>query len=257
MLAILQARMSSARLPGKVLKPILGRPMLARQIERIRDSREISELVVATSNRASDDAIENLCRELCVRCYRGSLDDVLDRFYQAAKPYAPEAVVRLTGDCPLIDPDVIDRTIGFYLSGDYDYVSNVLQPSFPDGLDVEVCRFSALARAWREAGLKSQREHVTLFLYQHPELFRAGSYQETPDRSHLCWTVDEAVDLEVVRTIYSALYPDNPRFRMRDILQLLESHPELGQPTAMRRRNEGLAKSLREDAFCQTETRCQ
>src|SRR4051794_13137546 len=122
MLAILQARMSSSRLPGKVLKPLLDQPLLAREIERVRESRRVTRLVVATSDRPSDDAIERLCGEIAVPCFRGSLDDVLDRFYQAARAYTPDGLIRLTGDCPLIDPDVLDRTVDYFVDGEYDYV---------------------------------------------------------------------------------------------------------------------------------------
>jgi len=163
-LAILQARVSSTRLPGKVLKPILGMPMLLRQIERVKQAKLIEQLLVATSDDKSDDPIEQLCRENDIACFRGSLDDVLDRFYQAAKPYQPDHIVRLTGDCPLIDPQLIDEVVVFCLSGDYDYVSNAFEPTYPDGLDVEVFRFPCLQQAWEEAELPSEREHVTLFI---------------------------------------------------------------------------------------------
>src|SRR5215831_8692767 len=172
-LGILQARASSRRLPGKVLKPILGRPMLERQIERVRRSRRMDRLTVATSTDASDDAIAALCQALTVDCFRGSLEDVLDRFYQAARQYAPRAVVRLTGDCPLTDPRVIDELIETHCREGYDYTANVLPPrQIPDGLDVEVIAMSCLETTWREAKLPSEREHVTPFIYNHRERFR-------------------------------------------------------------------------------------
>jgi spore coat polysaccharide biosynthesis protein SpsF len=179
-LVILQARVSSSRLPGKVLKSILGRPMLARQIERVLQSRRIDQLVIATSTDPSDDDLENLCWQMNVSCFRGSLNDVLDRFYQAAKKWQPQHVVRLTGDCPLIDPEIIDAAVDFYLAGGYDYAANAIQPTFPDGLDVEIFRFSILESAWKESILPSQREHVTPFIHQQPE--QCGSLASALDR---------------------------------------------------------------------------
>jgi spore coat polysaccharide biosynthesis protein SpsF len=244
-LAILQARMSSGRLPGKVLKPVLGRPMILRQIERIRQASRIDRLVMATSTDASDDVLTEVCEEEGVECARGSLDDVLDRYYQAARKLAPEHVVRLTGDCPLLDPDVMDETIAFHLAGEFDYTSNALDElTFPNGLDVEVLRFDCLERAWREARLPSEREHVTPYLYDHREQFRVGSYGAERDLSKMRWTVDEAEDLEFVRRVYAALYPAKPSFRMRDVVELIEREPALGAINSRFERNEGYKRSL-------------
>jgi spore coat polysaccharide biosynthesis protein SpsF len=246
-LAVLQARMSSSRLPGKVLKPLLGRPMLARQIERVKRSVLIDRLLVATSAAAEDAAIEQLCAEMRVDCYRGSLDDVLDRFYRAAQACNPAYIVRLTGDCPLADPELIDAVIRFCVDGGYDYVSNALQPTFPDGLDTEVLRFSCLAEAWREARLPSEREHVTPFIYNNPGRFRIGSFTNQVDYSHLRWTVDEPEDFNLVEKIYTALYPGNPRFSSQEILALIERNPGIVTNAAIER-NEGYARSLHKDA---------
>ncbi|HUK99984.1 MAG TPA: glycosyltransferase family protein, partial [Nitrospirota bacterium] len=184
-LSILQARVSSTRLPGKVLKPILGRPMLLLQIERIKRATQIDRLILATSADPSDDPVEKLCLEHNISCYRGSLNDVLDRFYQAAMPLHPDHVVRLTGDCPLADPLVIDQVISFHRQGNFDYTSNVVEPSFPDGLDVEIFRFSCLEEAWKEAALPSQREHVTPFIHLQPDRYKIGSVKNTVDLSKL------------------------------------------------------------------------
>jgi glutamate-1-semialdehyde 2,1-aminomutase len=246
-LAVLQARHSSSRLPGKVLLPVLGTPMLAMQIERLRRSRRIDALVVATSDQAEDDAVAALCTGLGVACFRGSLDDVLDRFYQSASQRHPATVVRLTGDCPLTDPEVIDNCIDFFREGNFDYASNAVEPSFPDGLDVEVMRFECLAEAWREARLPSEREHVTSFIHSHPKRFRIGHYRSDRDLSHLRWTVDEADDLEFVRAVYAALYHDNHGFATREILALLESRPDLAGLNASHQRNEGMEKSKQQD----------
>lgn len=247
-LAILQARMSSARLPGKVLKPLLGEPMLARQIERLKRCKLIGRIIVATSSSADDDAIERLCSKIGVDCFRGSLDDVLDRFYRAANLYHPAHVVRLTGDCPLADPELIDAVIRFYRKGRFDYVSNALEPTFPDGLDVEVFRGECLAEAWAEARLPSEREHVTPFIYNNPKRFRIGSFTNEIDYSRLRWTVDEPEDFQVVERIYAALYPANPEFSSGEIMKLIERSPDI-LSNSNYKRNEGYAKSLRQDAL--------
>lgn len=246
--AVLQARMSSSRLPGKVLKPILGEPMVFRHIERLRRCREIDHLIVATSTAASDDVLAEACARRDVACFRGSLEDVLQRFVQAATSYAPHTVVRLTGDCPLADPEVIDAVIRFFHDGGYDYASNCLPPTFPDGLDVEVMRFSCLQEADREAVLPSHREHVTPFLRAHPERYRLGNYAANDDRSGLRWTVDEPEDFEFVRQVYEHLYPGNPNFTTEDVFALIQRVPDLKNINARFERNEGSKKSLAADA---------
>ncbi|MCP4370275.1 MAG: spore coat protein [Deltaproteobacteria bacterium] len=246
-LAIIQARVSSTRLPGKVLKLILEKPMLSLQLERIRNSRRIDDLVVATSIEDSDNKIESLCKNMEISCFRGSLDDVLDRFYQAALPYKPEHIVRLTGDCPLIDPQIIDNVIYLYIKGEFDYASNTLEPTFPDGLDVEVFKFSILELACKEAFLPSHREHVTPFIYQHPERFKIGHYKSQADLSHLRWSVDEPGDFDLVRQIYEELYPSNPVFTTKDILDLLDRNSSLCQLNSHIVRNEGMKKSQEAD----------
>lgn len=247
-LAILQARMSSTRLPGKVLKPILGKPMLVRQLERVRRAGRIDRLIVATSTDPSDDPIEALCRDEGVEYYRGKLDDVLDRFYQAAAPLRPNHVVRLTGDCPLADPVIIDQVCEFYLEGGFDYATNALQPTFPDGLDIEICRFECLEQAWREAVLPSHREHVTPFIHKNPQRFRIGHFRGDADLSNLRWTVDEPDDFSLVTNIYEALYPVDPGFDTAAILTLLAKFPEWKTANTKHQRNEGGKKSLLADA---------
>ena len=243
-LGLLQARTSSSRLPGKVLLPLAGAPMLARQIERVRRARAIGRLVVATSLDPADDAIAEVAAQAGLGCFRGSLEDVLDRFYQAAREHRPGHVVRLTADCPLADWEVIDRAVGFALDGGHDYASNTLKPTWPDGLDVEVMTFAALEAAWREAKSPAEREHVTFHIYSHPERFRLGSLENDIDLSGMRWTVDEPSDLEFVRAVYDALYPDRPAFTTRDILQLLRERPELMEINQGIGRNEGLRRSI-------------
>ena len=246
-LAILQARMSSTRLPGKVLKLIEGRPMLALEIERLAKSRLIDDLVIATSNQKDDDKIESLCRKLHVDCFRGDLEDVLDRFYQGAVEYNPAHVVRITGDCPLIDSGLIDSTLEKHIFESNDYTSNIVNPTYPDGLDVEVMRFEVLKEAWQKAQLPSEREHVTPYIYSRPCRYKIGEMQDSIDRSDLRWTVDTLEDLEFVRVVFSILYQIKPNFTMRDVFELLEEHPELTNLCADIDRNEGYARSIQQD----------
>jgi spore coat polysaccharide biosynthesis protein SpsF len=238
-IAVLQARASSRRLPGKVVRPVLGKPMLARQIERVRRASLVGTLVLATSTLAEDDEVAAVGADCGVAVYRGSLDDVLDRFYQAALPYRPSHVVRLTGDCPLADWDVIDAVIRFAVEGGYDYASNTIEPTWPDGLDVEVVTFEALAQAWREATTAFDREHVLPFIHRRPERFRLGNLRNDQDLSALRWTVDEPRDLEMVNAVYAGLYPGNPAFTSADILDFMARNPQVAATNAGIGRNEG------------------
>jgi spore coat polysaccharide biosynthesis protein SpsF len=239
--------MSSSRLQGKVLMDVLGEPMLARQIERIRMSRNISEICVATSVDSADDPIVKLCSHLGVHVSRGSLHDVLDRYYQAALVFEPLHVVRLTGDCPLIDPGVVDQAINLHTTADADYTSNTIHPTFPDGLDVEVFRYEALKRAWQEARLASEREHVTPYIKNSPNLFRLAELRGHRDLSALRWTVDYARDLQMVREVFACLYPQNPRFDLDDVLNLLARRPDIAGMNVGVERDEGYKKSIAED----------
>ncbi|QLE59138.1 cytidylyltransferase domain-containing protein [Nostoc sp. TCL26-01] len=246
-IAILQARVTSSRLPGKVLKPILGIPMLVHQIERIKQTKMIDRLLVATSLDITDDPIEQCCQQIGIECFRGKLDDVLDRFYQTASSIFPEHIVRLTGDCPLCDPELIDKIIIHHLTGNFDYTSNTVKATFPDGLDVEIFRFSCLEQAWKEANLPSQREHVTPFIHSQPHRFHVGQYQNNVDLSYLRWTVDEPLDFELVSIIYEALYPVNPAFSTQEILEFLDKSSHLKTINTSYIRNEGWQKSLLAD----------
>ena len=245
--ALIQARFSSTRLPGKVLKHVFNKPMLLQQIERVSRSKSIDHICVVTSSDYTDyQLVEVLIRE-DIEYYRGSLDDVLDRFYQAAVTFQADNIVRLTGDCPLIDPLLIDEVVQLHLHGGFDYSSNVLSPTFPDGLDVEVVSFPALEKTWKEAKLLSEREHVTPYIYDHNELFSLGSYQSKENLSHFRWTVDEPEDFELICEIYDNLYPINPDFTTDDILNFLDHNPQLIKINNNILRNEGLAKSRTKD----------
>jgi len=246
-LAIIQARMSSTRLPGKVLRPILGRPMLLHQIERVRRSKLIDSICVATSDDPSDDQLVSTLAKDGVAYFRGALNDVLDRFYRAAIGKAPEHVVRLTGDCPLADPAVIDDLIRLHLSGGFDYSSNCLKYTFPDGLDAEIMAFAALEHAWKNARLPSEREHVTPYIFKRPELFHLGSLELSHDYSTLRVTVDEAADFKLVTKVFEALYPANPAFGMQDIVVYLDQNPDVKKLNASIKPNEGYLKSLEKD----------
>lgn len=236
--------MSSTRLPGKVLLPLAGRPMLERQIERLQRAQRLDRLIVATTVDPSDDAIASVCAELGVASFRGSRNDVLDRYYQAALPAHPSHVVRLTADCPLADPDVIDRAVDLAVGGGFDYASNTLRPTWPDGLDVEVMTFAALEAAWRDVSSPVDREHVTQFIIKHPERFSHGSLQNDVDLSAMRWTVDEPRDLEFVTRVYELLYPADPAFTTTDVLALLQERPELMELNRGIERNEGLRLSI-------------
>ena len=245
--AIVQARLSSSRMPGKVLQALCGASMLEHQLARIKKANLIDQLVVATSVETSDDPIEMLCQKLNIDCFRGSLNDVLDRYYQAAKQYGATSIVRLTADCPLTAPCLIDKVINCFQSNAFDYVSNTIKPTYPDGLDVEVFSFLALEQAWQKAKLPSEREHVTPYIINHPERFSLGSFEDEADLSHLRWTVDYPEDFEFVKKVYQSLYVNNPGFSMQDILALLKNHPELLEINQQFQRNEGMKKSLLAD----------
>jgi glutamate-1-semialdehyde aminotransferase/spore coat polysaccharide biosynthesis protein SpsF (cytidylyltransferase family) len=250
-LIILQARTSSSRLPGKVLLPILGKPMLSHQISRLTKVNTPHKLIIATSELSSDDEIVKLCKELKVDCFRGSLEDVLGRYYQAALANNPKKevknIVRVTGDCPLIDSEIIDQVISLFLESQVDYCSNCRPASLPDGLDVEVFTFDALEKSYKLAKKPSEREHVTPFICNNPQLFSTENYTHYPDLSHYRWTVDEEKDFILISKVYQALYPTNQHFKLTDILMLLERQPELAKINQTIMRNEGLAKSEKND----------
>ncbi|MBI4789816.1 MAG: glycosyltransferase family protein [Chloroflexi bacterium] len=249
-IVILQARMGSTRLPGKVMADLLGKPLLARVIERAQMIPGIDRVVVATTTAERDRPLLDLAKEYHAEGFAGSEDDVLDRYYQAARQVGAEVVVRLTADCPLLDPDVSARVLARFLQGDVDYVCNTLPPTFPDGLDTEAFSFAALGRAWREARLTSEREHVTPYIWNHPAEFRIANVTHAVDLSRLRWTVDEPQDLEFVRAVYARLHCDgNPPFGMNDVLALLAREPTLTRINTGFARNEGYAKSLREDGI--------
>lgn len=238
--AIVQARMSSTRLPGKVLEPIAGRPGIVFMCERLKRARRLDAICVATSSDTSDDLLARCVEAMGISLFRGDLDDVLNRFIGAARQERAEVIVRLTGDCPLIDPVLVDRVIEARERGDYDYASNVAPPTYPDGLDIEVMTLAALERAHREAGSASEREHVTTYLREAAGYSR-HCHRGLVDLSGLRWTVDYPDDLAFVQQLTAALTIDPIAADLYDFLRAQEAS-ELRN--AAHRRNEGLAASL-------------
>ncbi len=245
--AIVQARMGSTRLSGKVMMEIAGKPMLGHIIDRLKRAELIHSIVVATTDKETDAPIVKLAEDSGTASYAGSEEDVLDRYYQAAKGFVVDAVVRITADCPLIDPRVADRVIQRYLVEDCDYAANTLKRTYPDGLDVEVFSYTALERAWNEARWVSEREHVTPYIRKNPDKFRLASVESGVDLSYLRWSVDRPEDLKFIKQVYEHLYKEGRVFYMEDILGLLKKHPDLKQINQGIPINDGYTKSLRED----------
>ena len=233
--AIIQARMSSSRLPGKVLKDIGGKTMLERVIERAQMARRVNAVTVATTVDPSDDALAAFCEQKGIACLRGSLQDVLDRYYQAAKQFQADVIVRLTADCPLLDPGLVDETIRAFFDQQADFAANRLPPPFkrtyPIGLDVEVASFGALEQAWKEAGQLYEREHVMPYLYDQEGRFKVVRIDHSRDLGHYRWTVDTPQDLELIRVVVKRL-AEKPDFTWLDVLALFEADPALGQINA-------------------------
>jgi spore coat polysaccharide biosynthesis protein SpsF len=226
--AVIQARMGSTRLPGKVLRDLAGETVLTRVVTRLRRTKLIHEVLVATTDQRADDVIVAECHRLSVKVTRGDQNDVLDRYFRAAQFSKAEVVVRITSDCPLIDPEITDKTIAAFLDQHPDYASNVLVRTYPRGLDTEVMSFAALSRAWQEARKPYEREHVTPYIVEHPAEFRLLSVIGDEDHSGLRWTVDTTEDLEFVRSVYNRLGGDG-EFSWRAVLDLIEREPQLAE----------------------------
>ncbi|WP_425058489.1 8-amino-3,8-dideoxy-manno-octulosonate cytidylyltransferase [Sporomusa carbonis] len=224
---ISQARMSSTRLPGKVLKEVLGKPLLEYHIERLKRTKKADDIVIATTVNAVDEPIVELCQRLNVLCYRGSEDDVLSRYYYAACEARADIVVRVTSDCPLIDSEVVDKVIDTFITCDgCDYVSNTLVRTYPRGMDTEVFSFVALEQAFKEATATPEREHVTPYIYNHPELFKLKNVVYITDQSRHRCTVDTSDDFRLIEKILLELYPDKPDFTVEDVLAVFDRHSD-------------------------------
>ncbi len=225
--AIIQARMTSTRLPGKVLMNIEQKPMLWHIINRLKSSVKIDDIILAIPDTKENDSLEIFSKKNNIDYFRGSEEDVLSRYYNSAKKYHAEVVVRITADCPLIDPEVVDMAIEKHLASGADYTSNILERTFPRGLDVEVFNSKALAKSYKEAKESYQKEHVTPYIWELPEKFHLANIENPENFSHMRWTVDEREDLEFVREIYKRLSKTGKIFLMRDITNLLKKYPEL------------------------------
>jgi len=248
-LAITQARYGSTRLPAKILKEVNGVTLLEIHLRRILQSKLITKLKVATTDEEGSKYIIDICNKVGVEYYQGSVDDVLDRFYQTAMPENPDYVVRVTSDCPLIDSDIIDKVINTCIKGDYDYVSNTLIPTYPDGMDVETFKFSALETAWNDAKLLSEHEHVTPYIKNNSTvmggtIFKSFNVENEVDQNELRITVDEQRDFEVIKGLIENVGIDK---HCADYVAYLDSHKYLKDINSSIMRNEGYAKSLAND----------
>lgn len=227
--AIIEARMKSTRMPGKNLRPIMGRPMLEMLIERLKRSKLLDGIVVATTTDASDDVIEALCSKLGVGCFRGSMEDVLDRVLRAAQSVDADVIVEITGDCPLTDPGIVDQAVEFFLKNKYDYVSNVLKLTYPLGIAVQVFPVKVLEEVSRLTQDPADREHVSLYIYEHPERYSLHNIDSGLPEKYRNYrlTVDTPEDFALICAVFEALYPDKPAFDLGDMLTFLDSNPDL------------------------------
>jgi spore coat polysaccharide biosynthesis protein SpsF len=232
--AIIQARMSSSRLPGKVLAELGHQPVLAWVVQRARRAKRVDRVVVATTTDPSDDPVAEYCLANEIAVTRGSMQDVLDRYYKSARHFKADVVVRLTGDCPFIDPEMLDDNLGAFLEAEppLDFAANRLPPPFtrtiPIGLDAEYCTFKALEYAWKVADEKHQREHVMPYFYEHPEKFNILHITQEPNYGHFRWTVDTPEDLELLRMI-AAYFTGRDDFSWLEVLEVVQAHPELAE----------------------------
>jgi spore coat polysaccharide biosynthesis protein SpsF (cytidylyltransferase family) len=246
--AIIQARLGSKRLPGKTLMTIEGDTLLGHLIRRVKECKLVDYIIIATTKRSDDDEIVNFAKTHDLGFYRGNEEDVLDRFYKTAIEFDVETIVRVTPDCPMLDSRVTDLVISYYLKGDYDYVSNAIRPTYPDGLDTEVFSFQTLEKAWLQAKLPSEREHVTPYIVKNPGIFRLFNVRKDgEDLSWMRWTVDTEKDLQFVSRIFAELYTTEEIFHMDDVVRLLKKKPELRKINEGISRNEGYQLSLLRD----------
>ena|SRR3989338_3553423 len=237
-IAIIQARMKSIRLPGKVMKKVLGKPLIGYLLERLNFSKKINKIILATSTDSSNDILCNYVTHQGFEVYRGKETDVLDRFYQAAQLYRSASIVRITGDCPLVDPQVVDSVISFFKSQPWDYVSNCHPPSYPDGLDTEIFSYQALTKAWMEAKLLHEREHVTPYMRQAGK-FKVGNVVANSPCPNERWTIDNEEDFILIKSIIENLYRNNSCFTMDDIIKFKIKNQNIFLVNKHIHRNEG------------------
>ncbi len=230
--AIIQARMGSTRLPAKVMKKLCDQTVLTHVINRVKACKRIDEIVIATTTLNEDDCIVKEAEKLDVKWFRGSENNVLERYYLAAKQFQADAIMRITSDCPLLDIEIIDDLLSYFqdeseMGLSIDYSSNNLRRSFPRGLDAELFTFNTLEIAYNNATKDYEKEHVTPYIYQHPDLFSLHNLTSDDDLSEYRWTLDTPEDYELIKIIYENLYPQNPLFGMDDIIDFLEENPKL------------------------------
>lgn len=246
-LIICQARYGSTRFPGKVLRKILDKPLLWYVIKRLELVKTPCKIVIAIANSDENIPIIEFAKNLNIDYFSGSEDDVLDRYYQTARKFFGDIVVRITSDCPLIDPEIIDHALEIYLTSNFDYISNVHDPTYPDGFDVEIFSFSALEIAWKEATLPSEREHVTPYIWKSENRFTQKNFENDENLKELRLTVDTEEDLILITKIIEEFHKEWETFRMRDVISYLKENPDLLKINAQYERNEGLKKSFEED----------
>lgn len=232
--AIIQARMGSTRLPRKILMEIGKKPMLWHVVERTRQSKNVDEVILAIPDTKENNALEDFAIKNNIKCYRGSEENVLSRYYEAAKKFKADVIVRITSDCPLIDPTIIDEVVAKHIKTQADFTANLREGkgekrTFPRGLDVEVFSFSALEKSNFKAQNNFQREHVDSYIFENQDEFKIEAIDSEEDFSSLRWTVDEVKDLEFVREVYKKLYKEGKVFLMEDIISLLKKYPELAE----------------------------
>ena len=243
---IIQARMGASRLPNKVLMPLAGKPVLEHVIRRCQHAQLVDRVIVATTVDSKDLAIVNFVSGLGVNVFCGSVNDVLDRYFQAARLFELQHIVRITADCPMIDSDIINHVVGEYFNSRTDYAANTLKETYPDGEDVEVFSFDILSRAWNNAKMLSEREHVTPYI-RKSGVFKKINVANKIDLSRQRWTLDESLDYQKLSAIFDALYQKDAFFNIKDVLQFLAGHPQIDRMNAGITRNEGYQKSLAND----------
>ena len=249
---VIQARTDSTRLPNKVLKEIEDIPMICHIINRIKRSRNVEQIILATTDKDSDKILLDIAEKFKIIGFAGDDDDVLERFFNAATSFSADPIVRITGDCPLVDPELLDNMIQIFLENRYDYISNTIERTFPDGLDIEIFSFDALKKTHQQAKWSSEREHVTPFIVKNQDLFRVYNYRNKQDLSNLRWCVDEEDDLLMVKQIFHEMITEQ-FFSTADIIDLVSKNPKIAEINKNTKTNEGYKKSLKKDKLIKQE----
>lgn len=245
---MIQARTGSSRLPGKVLSEIENKPMIWHVINRVKKIKSVQQIALITTKEKSDKVLLDIAENEGIIGFTGDTKDVLNRYYQCAQKISADPIIRITSDCPVIDPYLIEEMLQFFLKNDFDYVSNIHPATYPDGLDAEIFSFQTLEKTALSAKLNSEREHVTPYIEKHPELFKIYNFENNTDLSQIRLTVDQKEDLKLIQKIYSLMSPKND-FRLNEILDLISKNPKLLKINSKYKRNEGYLKSLKEDIF--------